>query len=88
MSLAQLSIPSCMSVEMSQLELLKSKGDINNFEFSNDGSLLTLYWTYMKNPETKKVQISRVVTHSADVCQERAQRAFLYYDNDNTVWIQ
>lgn len=88
MALAQLSIPSCMSVEMSQLELLKSKGDVNNFEFSSDGTLLTLYWTYMKQPETKKVQIARVVSFTGDTCQERAQRAFLYYDNDNIVWVQ
>lgn len=48
MSVAVLSIPSCMTVELSQLELLKEQGDVDNYEFSSDATLLTLYWTYMK----------------------------------------
>lgn len=87
MSVAVLSIPSCMSVELSQIELLKKQGDVDNYEFSSDGSLLTLYWTYLKETETKSVSISRVMKYKGAKCQERAQRAFLYYD-DNTLWVQ
>lgn len=86
MSVAVLSIPSCMSVELSQIELLKKQGDVDNYEFSSDGSLLTLYWTYLKETETKSVSISRVMKYKGAKCQERAQRAFLYYD-DNTLWV-
>jgi hypothetical protein len=61
-----------MTVELSQLELLKNKGDIDNYEMSSDSTLLTLYWTYMKHPEYKIVKISRVVSFTGSKCQERA----------------
>jgi len=53
MALATMSIPSCMQVELAQLEQLRDKGAINNYEFSADGSLVTLYWTYVKQQEIK-----------------------------------
>lgn len=37
-----------MSVDQTQLELLKDAGSIDNFEVSADNTLITLYWTYLK----------------------------------------
>jgi len=45
---------------MHQLELLKEKGAINNYEVSADKTLITLYWTYLKKDETKKVSLTRM----------------------------
>lgn len=88
MSLASLSIPSCMTIELSQLELLKNKGDIDNYEFSADNTILTLYWTYLGELEEKKITLSRVVSYRSSLCQGRASRAFLYYDNDKEAWVE
>ena len=88
MHVAVLSIPSCMTVEQSQLEMLKDQGAVNNYEFSADNSLLTLYWTYLKANEEKNVSISRVVTNTGTNCIERASRAWNYYDDANTVWLE
>jgi hypothetical protein len=83
MVVAQLSVPSCMDVQLAQLELLKNNGDFDNYEISSDNTLVTLYWTYLKKDEIKNVSISRVVTYKGRICQERANRAWLYYDDEN-----
>jgi len=37
-----------MDLDMSQLELLKEKGDINNFEMDHVNQEVVIYWTYLK----------------------------------------
>ena len=59
MAVAIISIPSCVTVELNQLELLKEGGSIDNFEISSDNTLITLYWTYLKGGESKHVAIAR-----------------------------
>jgi hypothetical protein len=48
MQIAILSIPSCLDVDMNQLELLKQQGKIDFFEISSDKTVITLYWRYLK----------------------------------------
>ena len=43
---------------MNQLEILKDKAVIDNFELSADKTLTTLYWTYLKKGETKSVDLT------------------------------
>lgn len=45
---------------MNQLEILKDRAKIDNFELSADKTLLTLYWTYIKKDETKEVLLTFV----------------------------
>ena len=55
-----ISTPSCLSVDLNQLELLKESGEIDNYEMSADKTQSTLYWTYLKKDESKTVNITRV----------------------------
>jgi len=53
MVVAILSTPSCLGIDMNQFEILKERGQIDNYEISADKTLATLYWTYLKKDETK-----------------------------------
>ena len=88
MAVAIVSIPSCLSVELAQLELLKESGSIDNFEISADNTLITLYWTYLKAGSTQEVTLARTRTFAGKVCKQRASQAYLYYDDDQRVWIK
>ena len=88
MAVAIVSVPSCLTVELAQLELLKESGSINNFEISADNTLITLYWTYLKAGATQQVTLARTRTFSGTVCQERASQAYLYYDDDQKLWLK
>ena len=88
MLISQISVPSCMTIEMNQLELLKESGSINNFEVSPDNTLITLYWTYLNKDETKTVSLSRVRQFAGHRCLSRASKAYLYYDDDKVLWVK
>lgn len=51
---------------MNQLEILKDRAKIDNFEISSDKTLLTLYWTYMNKDETKEVLLDLVKKFGGD----------------------
>ena len=82
MVVSVLNIPSCLSVEQAQLELLKESKAVDNYEVSSDGSSITLYWTYLKNNEIKRVTLSRMVQF-AGKCQSLPSSAFLYYADES-----
>lgn len=76
---------------MYQLELLKEKGSIDNYELSADKTTVTLYWTYLKEGESKEVDLTFVkkfASSSGGVCQRRASMAYLYYQDEDKVWIK
>ena len=83
-----LSVPSCMTVEQAQLEILKDSGEIDNYEVSADNSLITVYWTYLKETEFKTFTIDRTVIYGGEDsnCVSRASQAFLYYNDEQDVW--
>lgn len=89
MLVAVLSVPSCMVVEQEQLELLKESGDIDNYEVSADNTLITVYFTYLKENETKTFTLDRTVTFGGEdsECLSRASQAFLYYNDEQDVWV-
>ena len=58
----ELSVPSCLTVEQAQLELLKETGAVDNYETSPDGTSITLYFTYLKRNETKGLTLSRMIS--------------------------
>ena len=72
MAVAILSVPSCMSIDMNQLSILKDKGSIDQFEVSSDKTLITLYWTYLKDGAKKEVQLSRTRAFAGKTCKSRA----------------
>jgi hypothetical protein len=82
MSVAIISVPSCLTVELTQLELLKEAGQIDNFEVSADNTLITLYWTYLTAGQSKQVTLARTRQYVSEVCLSRASQAYLYYDDD------
>lgn len=61
-----ISTPSCMDVNMNELEILKERALIDNFEISPDKTSIYLYWTSVKNP--KKISFTRVQQFGATVC--------------------
>lgn len=58
MAVAVLSTTSCTDIDMEQLEILKDRKEISNFEISADKTTITLYWTYLKDKEIKKVGLT------------------------------
>jgi hypothetical protein len=90
MVVATVSVPSCMVVEQAQLELLKDSGKVDQYEVSADNTLITFYWTYLKEAEQKKIAVSRIVKFGGQdaTCLARASKAFLYYDDDNEIWVK
>lgn len=81
MVVAILSTSSCFEMNMNQLELLKDRGSFDNYEISPDKTLITLYWTYLKEKEKKNVQLTFVKKFGGAkaICQRRASQAYLYY---------
>lgn len=75
---------------MNQLEILKNRHSINNYEISADKTTITLYWTYMKKDETKSLDLTFVKKFGDKdtVCQRRASEAYLYYQKEDVVWIK
>jgi len=82
MTIATLSTTACTDIDMNQLSILKEKGSIDNYDISADKTTVTLYWTYLKEKESKKVDLTFVkkfATSAGGVCQRRASQAYLYY---------
>lgn len=81
---------SCYDIDMNQLEILKDRAKIDNFELSADKTLLTLYWTYIKQDEKKEVLLTFVKKYGGDqdsLCSARASQAYLYYQDEDRVWV-
>jgi len=58
MVVAMVSTSSCYDIDMDHLEMLKDRFKvIDNFEISPDKNMITLYWTYLKEKETKTVDL-------------------------------
>ena len=74
---------------MNQLEILQDRALIDNFEISSDKTLLTLYWTYLKKGEKKNVSLNLLKKYGGllSTCQSRASQAYLYYQDEDKVWI-
>lgn len=90
MLISRISMSSCYDIDMNQLEILKDQAKIDNFELSADKTLLTLYWTYIKQDEKKEVSLTFVKKYgggSDSVCQARASQAYLYYQDEERVWV-
>lgn len=58
MLISRLSVSSCYDIDMNQLEILKDRALIDNFEISSDKTMITLYWTYMNKNEVKNVSLN------------------------------
>lgn len=63
-----LSTPSCMDVNMNELEILKERRQIDNFEISPDKSTIILYWTYLASNWTQVVKMTRVRKYGGKTC--------------------
>ena len=93
MVVAIISVPSCMKLDVNQFELLKNKGAFDSYEISSDLSQYTLYWTSIKAFDEitaegrKSAEITLVREYKSDICQRRASVAYLYYDNENKIWL-
>jgi len=74
MAMAVLSTTYCEEIDMNQLELLRDRGRINNYEISADKTIITLYWTYLKKNEIKNVDLimtKKFGFSKEDRCQRR-----------------
>lgn len=74
MVMAVLSTTYCEEIDMNQLELLRDRARINNYEISADKTMITLYWTYLNKGEVKNVDLIMVKKfgfNKQDVCQRR-----------------
>ena len=92
MSVAIIRVPSCLKLDVNQFELLKNKGVFDHYEVAPDLSSYTIYWTSMKpfkgqESERKGASITLFRDFAGDRCQERASVAYLYYDNENKLYV-
>jgi hypothetical protein len=92
MSVAIISVPSCLKLDVNQFELLKIKGIFDHYEVAPDLSSYTIYWTSIKpykgqESERKTTSITLVRDFAGNRCQERASVAYLYYDNENKLYV-
>jgi len=89
MTVAVVSATGCSDIDMNQLEILKEKASIDNFEISSDKTTVTLYWTYLKESESKEVDLIFVkkIDNPSGLCQRRASQAYLYYQDEDKVWL-
>ena len=60
MSIIQLAIPSCVSIDFTQLEILVESLTVNAFELAPNNEWLYLYFTYLGTGETKEVTLTFV----------------------------
>lgn len=94
MTVAVLSTTSCVDIDMEQLEILKDQNAISNFEISHDKTSITLYWTYLKKDETKSVDLTMVKKFGGvdeknpAICQRRDSQAYIYYQDEDKVWVK
>lgn len=74
MLISRISLSSCYDIDMNQLEILQDRALIDNFEISADKTLLTLYWTYLKEGEQKQVSLNLLKKYGGLLsnCQSRA----------------
>lgn len=74
MLISRISLSSCYDIDMNQLEILQDRAMIDNFEISADKTLLTLYWTYLKEEEKKEVSLNLIKKYGGILgkCQSRA----------------
>lgn len=79
-----------MSVELAQLEQLQESGAVDNYEVSADATLITLYWSYLKEDTVKSVTIDRTMKFAGEdiTCQERASSAWHYYADEYVAWLK
>ena len=68
MVVAILSVPSCMRLEVNQLEILKEKKVIDSYEVSADLSSYTLYWTALKGGQVHEATVTLVRDFESSVC--------------------
>jgi len=77
--------PSCMSVNMNELEILKEQESISHFEISPDNSSIFLYWTSIK--DSVSVSFLRTRKFASENCEERASYGYLYYFDEAKIWV-
>lgn len=89
MMLAEIRIPSCLTVNFETLERLQRENDIANFELLNDNTDVVLYWRGMAEGEAKEVKLSMTRSYTGDNCVARPSKAYLYYSEpESEVWAQ
>jgi hypothetical protein len=86
MSIVQLAIPSCMSVDFNQLEILKEDEKVNSFELTPSNDWLYLYFTYLQAGAAKDVTVT-LVRQFEGQCKQQKTLAYLYYDEEARVLV-
>lgn len=86
MSIVQLAIPSCMSVDFNQLEIMREDGRVNSFELAPSNDRLYLYFTYLPMGATNDVAVT-LVRQFEGQCKQQKTLAYLYYDEEARVLV-
>jgi len=89
MTVAQVGISTTYNIDMTQLEYLQSRGEIDQFEINSQRNLITLYWNSMAERESKTVDLKliRKFDGTSSVTKPRPSAAYPYYNDDKKVWI-
>jgi len=85
MGIAILRVPACLSVNFNLLENLKSSKVIDYYEVQNSNTEIVMYFRQFAPNEVKKFTIDLVQRYSG-TCYTKPHSAYLYYDDDQTIW--
>ena len=78
--------PSCLEVNINDLDNLLLRGAINNYEFRDDNSLVVLYWRGIAKNASISLAFSAARRYAGSVkCVERASSLYLYYDKEGSI---
>jgi hypothetical protein len=85
MAVIEFNRPSCYDFNINDLEVMRSKGDVDYYEVLHDGKTLVFYFRGLKAHETKSLSLSLVKRFAESSCKDRASSAYLYYDKDGSL---
>lgn len=86
MALVEINLPSCVQVDLNQLEDLKRGNYVDYYELRNSNSQLVFYFRGLKGYQKRTFSFGFVKHFKFQECETRSHRAFLYYSDKSSVY--
>ncbi len=86
MSVAIIRVPSCLQIDFNFLENLKRNKLVDFYEVRNYNSEVVFYWRQMSPGQERTLTLDLIQRYSGN-CLQKPHTAYLYYNNDQPVWV-
>ena len=80
-------VPSCLEINYQLLDALLGNGAFDMYEVRNQNTEVVLYWRYIPAGETLRVDLGFIQAFHGK-CNVLPDQAYLYYENDQVIWIE